>query len=911
MNNILRTFNFCIPQKILLLFFCVNIHLLHAQKGVLDKEITINFLNDNLDSALKKIEEKSNCNFSYETITTERTKTITRAYRNTSLRKVLNELFKEYQIFYRVRGNTILIHKSTEKGQLTGSVSDEDGVLISFASIVHKGTSFGTSSGANGSYNLYLPEGEQIIVISSVGFESVSKKITINANETSVLNIVLSESTENLGEVIVTGTREQGYIVPYTNALQLPIRTTKAPASISILSDDFLEDIGARNISTVVTYVPGVSNADNGGGQVENVVIRGFPQSETYINGIRQYRTPEGVRAIETIERVQILKGPSGVEASVTSPGGFMNIITKKPKDNFAAEAFLGGGDHNFFRAGGDITGPIAKGTLNGRVIAGYQKRQFWREGQDNRPYITIAPTLDWKIANNTNLIAEYEYNWANDPLDRGTIYLEGAGLKDNFLPRHFSFHGTEDDYKINSNRFDISLNHKFTDNISASLKYHNFIQETEEHSFRNADAEAGYGPLFKEDGVTFSGQSVVPVFFAEVGADLKTETLQLNIAGNFINNNDVGHAFNLRASIANSKATYVDADRDFIYGIFENTIDVFNPDNNQEPNRVGENVRPNFVVGDKIKSVSGQWMGNWTPRFRTVASIRYDKIEVLSEQSIDGISDQALAKLKEQNGSDEVNLYNGTYNDDLISFRTGTSYDISSSVTAFIGYSSSSEPQSGATRNGSVIEPIRANSFEGGLKWQLFNGKTLFTSSMYYLERKNIAISDPKNTPEERFLLPLGSAEIKGIEIELTGKITRDLSFFGGMSVQDSRITKSDKGIVGNRFANIPVFQYSGFANYNGRSIGANGLDIGLGVVHQGEREGNSGNQYQLPAYTRLDFALGYTFKNNLQIRGNMFNVFDTTYYTSAQDNILRGSDQIAVGDKRLFQVTITKKWL
>lgn len=897
-------------KTILILIASFQINVIIAQSSRLEKEITVTFTNESLEEALSKIENTTGYSFSYAPDALKNDIVLNKTFKNSPLREILNEILVAYQIYYQEKDNSILIRTLVAKGLLKGKITTQEGSALPFASLTLKGTTFGTSADENGEYSLYAPEGTYYMLASSVGFEKVSKPITISSQKATILNFVLNETTENLSEVIVTGTRDQGYVVPVTNALQTPLKTMQAPASISVLSDDFLEDIGARNISTVVTYIPGVSNADNGGGQVENVIIRGFPQTSSFINGIRQTRAPEGIRAIETIERVQILKGPSGTEASVTSPGGFMNIITKKPQEKFAAEAFLGGGDHNFFRAGGDVTGQLIKDRLNGRIIASYQQRQFWRDGQEKRPYITIAPSLDWKITKSTDLIAEYEYNLANDPLDRGTIYLEGAGLKDNFLPRTFSFHGNEDDYKINSNRFDLSLEHRFGKRISATLKYHNFFQDAEEHSFRNADAEGGFGPLFQEDGLTFSGQSVVPVFFAEVGADLKTETLQLNISGDYTRQNGNGHVLGLGAITSKSNATYTDANRDFVYGSFENTIDVFDPNNDQEPNKVGENVRPNFVVGDKINSVFGQWLGKWSSRFRTIASLRYDQVDAVSEQSIDGIGEEALRILEARYAPEPISLFNGSYKDELVSYRLGASYDLLPFLTGFGGYSSSAQPQNGATRNGESIKPIRGNSIEGGLKWSLFKGKALATASVYLLERRNIAISDPNNTPEERFLLPLGSAEIKGFEMELTGRLTKDISFFGGMSIQDSKITKSDSDVVGNKFANIPTFQYSSFVNYNAYDIGVPELDFGLGVVHQGEREANSGNQYQLPSYTRLDLALGYTFKNNLQVRANVFNVFDTTYYTSAQDNILRGSDQITVGDRRLFQVTLTKKW-
>ncbi|MBI1392394.1 MAG: TonB-dependent receptor [Alphaproteobacteria bacterium] len=97
--------------------------------------------------------------------------------------------------------------------------------------------------------------------------------------------------------------------------------------------------------------------------------------------------------------------------------------------------------------------------------------------------------------------------------------------------------------------------------------------------------------------------------------------------------------------------------------------------------------------------------------------------------------------------------------------------------------------------------------------------------------------------------------------------------------------------------------------ANYNWRRFGLSGLDTNLGVLYQSEREANSANEFQLPGFVRVDLAAGYTFKNDLQVRVNIQNIFDETYYTSAQDRIF-GAGQVAVGDRRLFQVTATKRF-
>lgn len=795
----------------------------------------------------------------------------------------------------------------TKFGTVTGTVTGISGKLQN-VSVRVKNNSKATLTDESGKFILReVPLGSQTIVVSFLGYNGLEKSVNVIENQTTTLDFQLELANNALSEVVVNGTRKEGYLIKKTEALGIPLETVKAPVSLSIMSDELLEDLGARTLGSIITYIPGVSNADNGGSNRENFIVRGFPQTQIFINGLRQSIITEGIRAIETVERVQVLKGPSGVEASLTSPGGFVNIITKKPQDNFTAEAFVGGGDYNFFRIGGDVTGPLVEGKLNGRLITAYQKKQFWRNGQQDRPVLTVAPSLDWKITKNTSLLAEYEFSWQNDPLDRGILYLKDAGLKNNFLPRTWAFHGTNDELKTENHRLDLTLKHQFTNWLSGKIRYQRASQKASELAYRNADSEPG-GSLYKPDGLSFSGNPVMDIYYSENGGQLKSETAQVELTAKF----DMGkskNTINIGGTLANNTSLFTDEDRNFFYGNYANPFDIFNPNNKQSPTKLGELVYPNFEIGDGINSIFGQWVAEWIPRFRTVASLRYDAVTNFTREKIGGINANALQKLEESYAPDPISLYEDKYKDKLLSYRLGVSYDLTKNLTGFVGFASAKEPQPGFTRNNEPIKSITANSFDGGLKLQLFGGKALATASAYYLERKNISVADPTNTPQEFFLLPLGSAEIKGFEIELTGKLSKSLSVFGGLSVQDSKITKSDQNIIGNRFANVPKFQFSSFINYNAAPIKLKGLDVGLGIIHQGEREANSANQYQLPAYYRVDLALGYSFIKNFQLRFNMQNILDSTYYLSAQDSIF-GTDQITVGDRRLFQFTLTKRW-
>jgi iron complex outermembrane receptor protein len=711
-------------------------------------------------------------------------------------------------------------------------------------------------------------------------------------------------------EIVVTGTRAEGYLVSETSALGLPLALDKLPASVTVLSDDLLEDLGARNLGLVLPYVAGVANGDNNGVNRDSFVIRGFQNDNRYVNGIRQSITAEGRPALDTIERVEIVRGPSGVEGSLTAPGGFVNIITKKPLFDFRGELFASVGDANFYRAGVDVTGPLAGDVLAGRLIAAYEDRQQWRLGRRQRPIITIAPSLLLRLGGNTAVLVEYEYRDQNDPLDRGTIFARGIRPGSDFLPRDFAFHQRFDELKLQNHRLDADLTHRFSDALSVRLHYQSIWQNDRQVAARNAASEASDGVLQGPDGLTFTGNSLLPVFLSDGASRLRSETWVGEARLDFATGN-IEHSFNFGASTARNRDRFASRDGDFRYLSGTAEIDIFAPTDRLTIADFNPttSIFADFVRGDRIDSGYGQWLARWSDRLRTVASIRYDDIRFFSREDITGIAAAELAQGEADGTIDPTNLFDASSGDNSISWRLGASYDLTGSLVAFAGAARTGEPQTGFTRAGGDIGLKTSQSFETGLRYRIAGGRALATFTLYRIKQSNIAIADPTNDPDEAFLVPLGAGRINGIELELTGRVTDNLSLFSGVSLQDSRILESDQPIIGNDFANTPDFQASLFANWNGRPIGLPRLDIGLGIIYQGEREANSGNEYQLPDYARVDLGVSYAFAEDFEARFQVNNLFDKTYYTAAQDSIF-GADQIAVGDRRLVQLTLTRRF-
>jgi iron complex outermembrane receptor protein len=231
------------------------------------------------------------------------------------------------------------------------------------------------------------------------------------------------------------------------------------------------------------------------------------------------------------------------------------------------------------------------------------------------------------------------------------------------------------------------------------------------------------------------------------------------------------------------------------------------------------------------------------------------------------------------------------------------TSYDVTERVTAFVGFSDAFEPQVGFTRGGAAIGAVEGRSVEAGVKALFADGQVLWSNSVFQIDQDNIATADPSNDGNESFVIPLGAARVRGFESELVGSLTEDLETAAGLALLQSEITESADGFESNRFANTPDIQASFVANYTWTAAGLPDLTTSFGVLYVGDREANSANDFELPAYALVNVGAEYALTDRVAVTGYVENLLDETYYTAMQDSG-SGADQIAVGDRRLISI-------
>lgn len=209
-----------------------------------------------------------------------------------------------------------------------------------------------------------------------------------------------------LSEFVVSTAADKGYRAGNSvSATRVDTAIKDLPFSVNVFTEQFIADVGARDLIDVVKYAPGLTSAGrefNAGNTRFN--LRGFDQLTPQRNGF------VGTGYIDTVnvQRVEIVKGPASILYGQVQPGGTVNIITKTP----AAKRFVAVnqqiGTDSFWRSTVDANLP-----LNPKLA--FRLNGSWENGSESidpsqqRTWV-MAPTILVKPTANSSLVVDYQW---------------------------------------------------------------------------------------------------------------------------------------------------------------------------------------------------------------------------------------------------------------------------------------------------------------------------------------------------------------------------------------------------------------------------------------------------------------------------------------------------------------------
>lgn len=642
-----------------------------------------------------------------------------------------------------------------------------------------------------------------------------------------------------------------------SSAMKTDTELKDIPQSVSIITEQQIQDLALHGMADVLRYVPGASMAQ-GEGHRDAPVLRGnVSTGDFYTDGIRD--DVQYYRDLYNVSQVEVLKGPNAMIFGRGGSGGVINRAIKQADGNTIKALNIQAGSDNFYRAQADFGAAVNDSTAY-RLNALFENAESFRDGVSSE-LRGIAPSFAFGIGDNSRMVLNAEYFTDNRTVDRGIPSYLGKPL----ITQRSTFFGDADTSNTSTDvaSFDALYEYDFGGTV---LRNH----------FRMADYNKFYQNVFP-GSVNASG-TLVSISAYNNNTDRQNIFNQTDLIFDIQQNNVthrmlVGLEFG-RQDTQNFRQTGYFGSA--ISNVTSEMVSVSNPSPTL-PIYYRQSATDTDNTGiAKIAAVYIQDQMHIGENWQIIAGLRYDYFDM-----------------------DFTNLRNDSrieQTDNTLSPRLGVIYQATPKLNIYASYSSAYVPRAGdqltsLTLSNASLDPEQFINTEMGMKWQLSQG--IFTTlALYNLDRQNVAVNDPNN-PGQSLLVDAQSS--KGLEFEIGGNITKQLQLTAGYAYQDAKITKtiSSSAMKG---ANIPLVpKNSGFVW--GRWDIDDMWGFGLGITSQSAVYTTTSNNVKLPGFTRVDSAVFFTQNQYLEWQLNIENMTDKYYYSSAHND-----NNISIGTPRAY---------
>ncbi|MGL4332799.1 MAG: carboxypeptidase-like regulatory domain-containing protein, partial [Bacteroidales bacterium] len=272
----------------------------------------------------------------------------------------------------------IAIYSKSQTSNIKGQIRDERGLPLIGANIWIDEIQKGTVTDENGNFIIEsVPEGVYELDLTYVGYEPLSKKIEVQPERDHQTRITLHEKEVRMDEVVVrAGRRTPNQRLPYTLS-RLPVELKAQPQTISVVDRKLLDEQDVTDVKDAILNVPGAYSWATYGGAMNSFGARGYRGISFMKDGIlMETSQPE----MDGVEEVQVIKGASAVLFGNVSPGGIINLSSKRPRTQFGGDVRLGYGSFNTIRTGADIWGGLDRhNNVSFRLNTSYEKGDSYR----------------------------------------------------------------------------------------------------------------------------------------------------------------------------------------------------------------------------------------------------------------------------------------------------------------------------------------------------------------------------------------------------------------------------------------------------------------------------------------------------------------------------------------------------
>jgi outer membrane receptor for ferric coprogen and ferric-rhodotorulic acid len=707
------------------------------------------------------------------------------------------------------------------------------------------------------------------------------------------ISIKLSSAIE-LSSTTVTGTSTTttegtgSYTTKSMNtATKLPLSIRETPQSITVVTRQQIEDQGLSTINDVAMKTPGLT-MQKVGSERYNLYARSLPIDSIMYDGL-----PSTLDAaadaispanLAMYDHIEIVRGANGLVQGSGNPSAAINLVRKRPTSKPQASVSLSAGSWDNYRSELDVSGPLLEdGKLRGRAVATYQDGNSFQDNLSKEHSLFYA-IGEADITNSTVFTVSYSHQNENNNVAWGGGLPTAVDGSDLHLSRSTSYLTDWDYWDKETDALFMEIKHEFENGWS--------LRVSGNRTWSKLDYVGGY------PGRLASNLNTLSYRVSGAVCDDTQSSYDGYVSGPF-ELFDRTHEFvfgysyredDYHSNGSGTTAVAIISDP----GSFDSSswikpnvnINTYNDD--REMNQEGVYASTRLSLTDKLKFIVGARL-DW-----------YDYEYIYNWQG-----DISYTEAKETRHPTRY---------------AGLLYDLDQWHTLYTSYTDIFQPQSSRNASAQLLDPIKGENYEIGIKGEYFDGTLNTSLAVFQIDQINRAkeVDDPTTCstyPSSTCYEATGKVRSRGIEVEVNGAVTPNWQLGAGYTFAEAKYKKdSDPTNEGKIFdTDIPRHQFKAFTLYNlpGK---LNQWHIGGSFYYQSSvynKGTTSGRNWKIQqdAYSVTDLVVKYKASEHLDVRFALNNLLDEKYYQSIGQNITSWPTTF-YGAPRNFQVSGTYRF-
>ncbi len=704
---------------------------------------------------------------------------------------------------------------------------------------------------------------ETLLQGSGISYQLNGDTVILNAPQGQGLELgATTVSGQGLGTSLTTEDTGSYTTGATSSSTKLPLSIRETPQTVTVVTRQNMDDQGAQSIGDVLRNAPGISTQAYDSDRME-YSARGYAITNYQYDGVNSMYDgvfDEGATKVDMAlyDRVDIVKGATGLLSGSGEPSATVNMIRKKPTREFKASITGSVGSWDNYRTEGDISGSLNDdGSVRGRLVGVYQDADSYIDHYSRKNDVFYG-IIEADLTPDTTLTFGMDYqnikprgsSWTGNP-----YYFSDYSKTD--FSRSFNPATDWSRRDVQAQTTFASLEHRFANDwkIKGTLN-----QQTNDHDTQLGSASGGTPNPVTGDGMFF--------YWGKWEGHRVQTTADINASGPFTL---FGREHELVVGVTSQESRQTGATFDgSLFEMVPGSIFDWN----------GHYPEPDFPKNGKYETNQNQNSAYMAARFKPT-----DDLSLILGTRVSDFQYNSTYKYYVQSSTFSDNKTTSKQHGRVTPYA-GVVYDINDTYSAYASYTSIYKPVTDRSISGTTLAPTEGNSYELGLKAEYFDGRLNASVAAFRTEQKKLPIQVGTNpNTNEGIYESLDGATTKGIEFELTGEIMRDWNVIAGYTYAQTRSDDGERVYGYPLQTTKPENVAKLFTTYRLPGV-LNKVTVGGGVNWQSPFYGQIYNDpkgdydiIEQHSYALVNLMTRYEYNEHLTFNLNADNVFDKKY--------------------------------